>query len=582
MKPGGKLVIVFIVTALLGHAGQRLLSSRRPLEVHRPPVPAAAAGTVTTAVSIGSGNEDLKEREFIARLTELDLSSAVGKAKAAVWVARAAADDPVKTFDYLQSHDWENLPRGVKETFFNVWAGMDPDGAVAAMTALPAGPLRKDAECHLFHAMCEQQPVRALDMMLANGKPLIEELDYASRLNRYYSTFFNMALKDPELAKRNLERVPPESREQARQGITRSLARTDLAAALSFATSAGDRAAALLTTALQEGLRNQSDQAWPLLQKSLSGLGNPDRKSVLVALTREILNERPQEGFELLLSSAADAKEGQETETMIFNELARNNPTLALELMANRYPGGPDAIPDPATNRHFPEEQYIQALAGSDPAALVAYLGKHPETSVSRETEMVLRMAGTNDPAGMMVMLTAADASPSRQKAGASFLTAWANWDPQGAARWQAEHGTGNQVLETAWQEKLMQESIQKSPEIVALDFLKKETTASPEVINQVKTIAFLWSTKDPQAAAAWAEQLPAPELAESAVYAVSHQWLEQDSVAASEWISSLPPGKARNKAIKNLITAIRKTDPDSAKQWQETFDRENPGVKKP
>lgn len=580
MKPVGNLLIVFAVAALLGYAGQRFFASGRPPEIRQPP--ATSTGPVTTIQSIEPGNEDHKVRELIAGLAELDLSSAVGKAAAAVRVARAAASDPIKTFEYLRSHDWENLPRGVKETFFNVWAGMDPDAAVAAMTALPAGPLKKECECHLFHAMCEQQPVRALEMMLANGNSLIEELDYSSSLPRYYSTFFNMTLKDPELAKRNLERVPPESLEQARQGITRSLARTDLAAALSFATSAGDGATGLLTTALQEGLRNQSDKAWPLLQKSLSGLDHPDRKTLLVALTREILNERPQDGFDLLLSSTADAKERQEMETMIFNELARNNPTLGLELMAIRYPGGPDAIPDPATNRRFPEEQYIQALAGSDPAALVAYLGKHPETSVSWETEMVLRMAGKNDPAGMMVMLTAADASPSRQKAGASFLMAWANWDPQGASQWQAEHGTGNAVLETAWQEKLMHEAIQKSPEIVALDFLKKETTASPEAISQVKTIAFLWSTKDPQAAAAWAEQLPAAELAESAVYAVSHQWLEQDSVAASEWISKLPPGKARNKAIKNLITAIPENDPNSAKQWQETLDRENPRVKKP
>lgn len=519
---------------------------------------------------------------MLERMGKLDLSSAVGKATASVWVARAAASDPLKTFEYLQSHDWENLPRGVKETFFNVWASMDPDAAVAAMTALPKGALKKDAECHLFHAMCEQQPVRALEMMLANGEKRIRELNYASRLNPWYSTFFNMALMDPELAKQNLERLPAEAREQARQGITRSLARTDLPAAVRFAMSAGDGAATkFLTTALQEGFMNQSDQAWSLLQSSLSGLGNPDKNSLLRPLTSEILKERPHEGFDLLLSTAADDKERRETETVIFQTLAWNHPALALQLIAGRYPDRPDEARGPGAEDLFPTEPYIQALAKTDPAALVDYLGKHPATSISWETERVLQQAGKNDPAGMLEMLTAADASPSRQKTGANFLMEWAAWDPESASQWQAEHGTGNQVLETAWQQKLMQEAIQKTPETVALDFLK-ETTASREAISRVSTIAFLWSVKDPQAAADWAARLPVTELGETAVNAIAHQWLQQDSVAASGWISNLPPGKVRNKAIQSLITAIQETDPDAAKQWQETLDRENPGVPKP
>lgn len=565
VRPCWKLAAVFVVTALLGHAGRWVFHATPLAEMRENPEPPAVVKSNRHTGAAGSGERAAAVDNFEERMNGLDLSSAVGKATAAVWVARAAASDPVKTFEYLQSHDWENLPRSLKETFFNVWAGMDPDAAVATMTALPAGPFKKDAECHLFHAMCEQQPVRALEMMLANGEKLIKELDYASSLPRYYSTFFNMALKDPELAKRNLERVPAESREQALQGITRSLARTDLSEAVRFAMSASDPVAAksLLTTALQEGLMNQSDNVWPLLQSSLSGLGNPDKKALLGALTREILNGRPQEGMNLLLSSAANDKERRGTETLIFNTLARDNPTLALQLIAERYPGGPDEVPSSGAD-HFPKEQYFQALAETDPAELVAYLGKHPAAPISWETEMLVRQAGKDDPAAMLEMLTAADESSSRQEAAANFLMAWVGWDPQAASQWLAEHGTGNAVLEAAWQEKLMQESIHKSPEAAALDFLK-EATASPEAVKRVKTIGFLWSVKDPQAAAAWAAQLPAPELGEAAVDAVSHQWLEQDFVAAGEWISGLPPGNARTKAIQNLTTA---------KQRQETLGR--------
>jgi hypothetical protein len=84
--------------------------------------------------------------------------------------------------------------------------------------------------------------------------------------------------------------------------------------------------------------------------------------------------------------------------------------------------------------------------------------------------------------------------------------------------------------------------------------------------------LAGRWTATDPDAAIAWAHQLPGGEARSQSFAAIAGRWAKADSYETSEWIRSLPQGQDRDGATGALVKTIARDEPDSALTWAQTI----------
>jgi hypothetical protein len=83
------------------------------------------------------------------------------------------------------------------------------------------------------------------------------------------------------------------------------------------------------------------------------------------------------------------------------------------------------------------------------------------------------------------------------------------------------------------------------------------------------------WAKRDREAAQAWVEKLPMPDLPKG-VNGLMESWLKADPVAASEWLAKQPAGPARDAGARVIIDQIKNTDPQMAEQWRKSLSQES------
>jgi len=272
--------------------------------------------------------------------------------------------------------------------------------------------------------------------------------------------------------------------------------------------------------------------------------------------------------------------------------------------------------------------------AERDPAAASAAALALPTSNIRDTTlQKVATAWATQDPAGAMAWADALPAGNTKNSALSSVVGALSQQDPSAAAAtflnlnlpagatrdkllqqvasnyagqdfngvltWADKNLTGNdydRVVNTALQNASDQDPAAAA---AALARLPDVNAVNPAV----QSIAFNWGRQDPQAAIAWAQSLPADNVAErnfaitnvfnawvstdpTAVAAYIQQnlstdpsfgklavqvvdsWGNSDPQAALTWAQQLPAGAAQGNAITAAITQLAKVDPQTA--WQD------------
>jgi RNA polymerase sigma factor (sigma-70 family) len=84
--------------------------------------------------------------------------------------------------------------------------------------------------------------------------------------------------------------------------------------------------------------------------------------------------------------------------------------------------------------------------------------------------------------------------------------------------------------------------------------------------------LAGRWAASDPDAAIAWASQLPDAEARIQSYASIAGRWAKADSYETSAWIKSLPEGRERDESTGALVKSIAQEEPDSAFTWAQTI----------
>ncbi|MGI8890733.1 MAG: hypothetical protein ACR2G0_08120 [Chthoniobacterales bacterium] len=182
-----------------------------------------------------------------------------------------------------------------------------------------------------------------------------------------------------------------------------------------------------------------------------------------------------------------------------------------------------------------------------------------------------------------------------------STANGWAAQDPAAALSWAQHHpdGNGNLALQGAlngWWKKdpkaaeayVAAQAGTNGDKFMARSFAGMLFSADPEHarewISQLPSasvraeansaIAQYWALENPQAAAAWATDLPADEQGNS-IGGIAYIWGKQDAKAAGDFLNSLG-GSVRDQAVASFSASLAYQEPANAFTWAATISDPN------
>lgn len=525
------------------------------------------------------GFEKLNFDELIASLEEIDArDKTINTALFDVLLARAAIINPLATFGYLNGKDWTTLSPATKETFFNIWAKADIDQAIAEIARLPNGKKKKESESRLFHACCEQQPEKALAILLEN-RQTIEKNDRWSTLDPMYSIFFNLVIKDKTQGLRALDLLQNEDdKATAMHGIISGIARTDLSDAISLADSSPDPDVRkkFLKLALREGMAIDPSSAIGLLSDATYGLNDDEKCEVLQESIRDLLDYKGREGINIILSNLGKGASRDRMEIMMLDQLIGTDPNGTVEELRKSHP---DLFNEHAVSSDGAlQEIFFRAIASQDPKSLFRWLTNSQTKFSVTALRPALSSIAEKDTKGVLNFVVKEMPIEDQGFLAGGILKEWFEKEPLGAAQWAGENLAQKGPLGNAHRARSTLISAAADSELFAG---KQGYLGFGNEVQNVKDFALIWSAKEPAVAAQWAEKLDVPAFSEAAIDEISKRWIAQDSLSASKWIANLPYGTARRRAIQNLVAEIATKDSVAASQWQAVLDGENRKVGK-
>ncbi len=97
----------------------------------------------------------------------------------------------------------------------------------------------------------------------------------------------------------------------------------------------------------------------------------------------------------------------------------------------------------------------------------------------------------------------------------------------------------------------------------------------SAKQANTAGSIATRWMRSDPEAAAAWALQLPEGEARKNVLSSVVNNMAIQDLTKTAGWLEQLPLGPSRDWAVREFTGRAVTADPAAATAWAATISDE-------
>ena len=91
------------------------------------------------------------------------------------------------------------------------------------------------------------------------------------------------------------------------------------------------------------------------------------------------------------------------------------------------------------------------------------------------------------------------------------------------------------------------------------------ETLRDNEKSMVLPIVISRWAELDPQAAVAYAQNLPVGSFRNRALTSAISGWAEHDTAAAMAWVDQMPPGQQREQAMQTIVSALADKDPKAA-----------------
>ena len=489
-------------------------------------------------------------------------------------VAGMASRDPESMLKLLLEPESKLLWRSCIPTLLNVWIASDPVKALDVIRGIEMAPVREELEFRLLHALAEQEPQGAFEVLQHNGGT-IPAVDAYNLTGLYFQTFLNWAVKDLDGALSRIGEISdPLKQSQALHGIATAYGRKDFQGALDWCSSSVlDESTRLevLGDIFREGFRGDGLAAMQELKAYMEESGGKNGLILFQKNFQALIELDPKGASSLLMQQSAKSGFRPAVEEFM-KSLARGNPNEAINIIG-------ECIEDPVKRSLIGVESvksiqtaYVFALVTADENKALDWLSNtkaHLDPELERRVMDKLMIDSPTKVASIYLERDLEKKDPTDLK---EMIVRWANNDPAGASEWVGKH-----VAEQEWQSKIQSTldvvSARTHPELYADCVIDRGDTVENRELAQ--TVADRLSAKSPAEAARWADRIEDPELFKTVVNTVSQEWLKQDSSEASKWIARLPVGATRDQAIKNLIESIKDSDPASAEEWRHTLEHQ-------
>lgn len=235
--------------------------------------------------------------------------------------------------------------------------------------------------------------------------------------------------------------------------------------------------------------------------------------------------------------------------------------------------------------------ELYRVWAHQDPQAAIAS-AQQVKPAVNAYTTAALASWVANDQPRAVEWVRALPNGDLRREALNTLLNVIAEKDPSAAIAMAT--ADPNLINGNSWTQ-ILTELTARSPRLAADAAFK---VPKPSRSNAVSTVASVWAETDPQAAFAWAMQLPPDQFRSRAVQSVLSKiaqtepekamamatdslpagqeridgvtsslriWLKADFAKGEAWVNALPAGKLRNEAYATLISVLGDTNPAEA-----------------
>ena len=231
-----------------------------------------------------------------------------------------------------------------------------------------------------------------------------------------------------------------------------------------------------------------------------------------------------------------------------------------------------------ATGNADQSKQILSAVPPKEVVEIARALVARPAANDRNEAlDATLRFLAAGDPARAVDLLAGVEDSGLKTRLARHVIAVWTAASPEDAARWLA--GDGNQFFDPRQTAEALAVALARwsafAPEAAArfIDARPPDGGVSPAANALALGQACLeWGRKDPAAALAWVQSLPAtdprqPEAFDGAIQG----WTEQDPANASGFVRQMLQTAAVSGGATLAVTVVQTwsaTDPEAAARW--------------
>ena len=492
--------------------------------------------------------------DAIAALKDPSHRRAFRSALIAEWVQLDAAGG----FEFLQGQ----RDTSQRRQFFQEWLALDASAAVNALMTKSSG--WEDIARDSLMEIARKVPSRVAEIIQDLPKPTSY---WDTKVRDAYAIVAGADLKSARTVAEAMARSNP-NREQALAGVAQAWGKTDLKAAIAWASN------------LPEGINHDRAQHEEIIRAALLGKAAVDPVGALDQIG--IVSPGGRQGYFATTTGARVLKEAANADydaTVAW--IAAHPGRLGHEDllgMANVVTDRLNADPTGFLDRHAADNTLAGIMpaidsallneGGGQRATIWEWLKTQPDNESTRELRrQVLRTAGYQDPMLAMQLVSelprTADGDAQVRDLAMSIFNGG-----------QAFHRF-DKLLEHA-PERMRQPLIEN-----AFNHLREDTLNDPQLwtarlplISEnsqggaAGKLAGAWAAQAPEEAIGWVNTMPAGATREEAMNAALTIWAAKDVRSAAEWAATLPAGPERDRGAGTLALAMLEKTPREALEW--------------
>lgn len=212
------------------------------------------------------------------------------------------------------------------------------------------------------------------------------------------------------------------------------------------------------------------------------------------------------------------------------------------------------ALPD-LPQRQATLANLLATWTGVDSAAAVAWLDRLPNPRLrALLLDRALQGMHAYPPARTLPFALALPESENRNNRIERLLSDWASQDPSAALRWTSEHSADPAVnaISFGMHATALGAIARDEPATAVAEW--RSLPAGPMKYASIQTISEAWGLSDPAAAIQWhTEQARLAEITMPPDQGTIYAWARRDELAALRWAESLPAGELRQHGLAAL-----------------------------